>query len=208
MKAQLCCNGALVGALFGGWMILIAPAGAAQTNQVPPATSITSEVGQGGSAKPEAGQRGDANADGTAKHSLGVDDILRMVAAGVSADVIKAYIENSPIAYSLKAADIIALKEHGVPDDIAKALVKRGAELRTQVGRNLNAISNRRYNALDPDGYDYFQYYYLYPRTLAAANQRLFAPSGPYSGFSWPAAYGYWGPLPFQPLPHTFFRGP
>ena len=213
MNAQLCGSRSVASALFGAWMLLSAPAPAAQTNQIARAESSASQVSPGDSLKPDSAspQRGNGNraakAGDTQPYSLGVDDILKMARAGVSADVIKAYVENSPIAYSLKAADIIALKEQGVPDDITKALVKRGAELHLQVGRSLNAMNNRRYYNLDPESYDYFQYYYLYPRTLAAANQRLFSSSTPFFGPS-SAPYSYWGPLHFQPFPHTFFRGP
>src|SRR5262249_6702125 len=135
--------------------------------------------------------------------------ILKMVKAGVSTEVIKAYIESSPIAYRLTATEIMALKEEAVPDELTTAMLKRGAALRTQASqaKNPDAGGNRRYYALDPEGYDYFQYYYLYPRTLAAANQRLFSTGAPFSGAA-PYGYGYYGPLPFAPLPPSAFWRP
>src|SRR5437667_385631 len=50
----------------------------------------------------------------TMQYSAGIGDILKMVAAKVDAEVVKAYIKNSPIPYTLNASEIIALKEHGV----------------------------------------------------------------------------------------------
>ena len=55
---------------------------------------------------------------------------------------------------------------------------------------------------LDPEGYDYFRHYYLYPRTLASANQRLWSsyPSSVYPVYS----FGCWSPRAFRP--HSFAR--
>jgi hypothetical protein len=131
--------------------------------------------------------------------TTGVEAILKMVDAGVSKDVIKTYIESSPTAYNPSATDLIALKEHAVPDDLTTALLKRGAEIRaqvSQVGANAAARtysnSNPGYAYLDPESYDYFRYYYLYPRTLADVYQRL---SPCYPAYS----YGYCQPFPFRP---------
>ena len=130
-----------------------------------------------------------------------------MVQAGISKEVIKTYIDNSPLAYRLTAADLIALKEHGVTDDLMTALIKRGSELRAQTAK-LRAdagpqSAQRPY--LDPESYEYFSYYYLYPRTLASANQRLFSSTIPLSDYSYTF---YYRPLPFPPLPPSAFRRP
>jgi hypothetical protein len=150
-----------------------------------------------------------------AKHSPGVDDILRMMQAGVSTEVIRTYIENSPTHYSLNPDEIIGLKKQGVPDELTTAMVKRGAALTAQPNRPGKPSSlvlpyaggSRSYGGLDPESYDYFQYYYLCPRTLAAANQRLFTPYPSMQGY-WPCAYGLYGPMPFSPLPPSAFGRP
>jgi hypothetical protein len=145
----------------------------------------------------------------SANFSPGINDILKMVQAGISKEVLKSYIDNAPIAYHLTAADIIALKEHSVPDDLTMALVKRGAELRAHANptpnRNSRSPAYSSSQHFDPEGYDYFSYYYLYPRTLASANQRLYSSSALFSDFS-PYFYGYYQPLPFRPLPPGAFR--
>src|SRR6266436_1159488 len=55
--------------------------------------------------------------DLTVHYSAGLYEILKMADAKVDPEVIKAYIKNSPIAYDPSAAEIIALKEHGLPAD-------------------------------------------------------------------------------------------
>ncbi len=100
-----------------------------------------------------------------------------MLQAGISKDVLKAYIETAQVAPP-SAADLVTLKERGAPDELTLALVKRGAELTAQanqasasnatparvsgtVGLNelLAAFRSGRLNSgyLDPEGYDYFR---------------------------------------------------
>jgi hypothetical protein len=212
MSNRAACGAALIGALVSTLMLSSVDAQEAQSGGTSPSAFATNEVTRSQSAKRE---NPTAITSGAAeKHSAGIDDILRMTKAGVSTDVIIVFIENSPIAYSLNASDVIALKEHAVPDEVTKALVKRGTDLKTQVRRLLEekgtrlayALGTRRSGGFDPESYDYFQYYYLYPRTLAYANQRMFTPYGSSVGVpSW--GYGYYGPLPFRPLPPSAFRG-
>ncbi len=167
-------------------------------------------------APPQAeGANVEQQAGGTTQFPAGVEEVLKMLRVGVATNVIKAYIGSSSSAYSLSAADIIALKKLGVPDELTSAMVERGSKLKAQVSQSTNvyalppfyAVGNHTYGMLDPEGYDYFQYYYLYPRTLAYANQRLYAPFGGYYGYA-PYAYGFYGPRPFHPLPLSALRHP
>ena len=147
-----------------------------------------------------------------------IAEVLNLLDAGVSKDVIKVYIESSPVAYYPSSAEIIALKKHGLPDDLTTALLNRSAQLRAlasqaeakaappQVAGVPGTPSPTRRSPparLDTESYDYFQHYYLYPRTLAYANSRLsyydgsygfYAPyfSGPYcpAGFARPYRFG------------------
>lgn len=129
--------------------------------------------------------------------SPAVKEILTMADAGVSMEVIKAYVQYSPSACQPTDTDVIALKKHNVTDEIVTLLLKRSSQARTamlQAGNDAlaRALSARRMAAggLDPDSYDYFQHYYLQPRALASAYERL-AP------YYYPSPYGY-GP-PFGP---------
>lgn len=129
--------------------------------------------------------------------SAGVSQILKMADAGVSTEVILAYVEASPVGPQPSDKDIIALKEHKVPDDVVKLLLKRSATARDQATQSKNEallqiVESRRAVAggVDPDSYDYFRAYHLQPRATAAANQRLYSSYGPY----YPRAFNY-GPV-------------
>jgi hypothetical protein len=207
MKKQLVGYKGMVGVLLGGLLAFGAPA-------------------------QEAANGANSSSVGAAKHSTGVDEILAMMQAGVSPQVLKTYVESSPIPYNLNAADIVALKQQGVPDDLTTVILRRGAEVRGQRAegggqrsevrgqRSEEAASayqagNGRYKTLDPEGYDYFQYYYLYPRTLEAANERLFSSyrafgnatpfQYQYGGYG---IYGIYGPATFYPAPPAAFGHP
>jgi hypothetical protein len=106
--------------LAGGVLILLTPVVSPGVS-VGPATS--------GAVEPvAAAQPGVA----TIKSSAGVADILKMVDAGVSPDVVKAYVKTSPIAYNLSASEIIALKDRGVSQEIIASVIQHGGELRAQ----------------------------------------------------------------------------
>ncbi len=136
--------------------------------------------------------------------SPAVQEILRMLDAGVSKEVVKTYVQSAPASSQPSPSDMIALKEHAVPDEITVALLKRSAELaqqgqrpsQSQVGV-VSAPPDRAGNPfyLDPESYEYFQYYYLYPRTLANAYDRL-------GYYPWSYNPGYYGPVP----PYYRFR--
>jgi len=129
--------------------------------------------------------------------------------AGVSKDVLKAFVETSPVDLSPTAADLIALKQRGVPDDITTALLKRCAQIQAQQSQpNLRTgTMDFPFGPMDPESYSYFQYYYLYPRTLAYSYGRLagYCPPG-YCFGSFP------GPGPFYSYPrgavHPYAAGP
>ncbi len=217
--------------LAGIWLLAAAMAGtllfsgtraqAAQPAAASPAPAQTPEIKGSDSAqsataqaKPDRG-KGEPNAGSAIKHSIGIDEILKMARAGVSKEVIKTFIENSPIAYNPSAADIIALKDQAVPDELTTALLKRGAQLRAQAlqTHQANAVApgypngGPRYGGFDPESYDFWWYHYAYPRALGDANQRMFAPYSTFSGFPF-SSYGYYGPMPFAPLSPSAFRHP
>lgn len=137
--------------------------------------------------------------------SRGVAEIVKLADAGVSLGVIKTYAECSPIPYQPTDVDIIALKQHKVGDEIVTVLLKRGAQVRAALAQARNealarALAARRMAAggLDPESYEYFQHYYLQPRALASAYERL-AP------YYYPPAYPYGGPgamAPGAPIPN------
>ena len=133
--------------------------------------------------------------------SSGIVEILKLADAGVSTEVITTYIETSPLKLQPKEQDVIALKAHNVPDEIVKLLLRRGAQARdtaTQVRNEaiLQIVESRRAasGGMDPESHDYFRTYYLQPRAVAAANQRLY-PYRPAFGYGVPflARPAHWG---------------
>ena len=213
---------------------LSTPAQNGQTSTPSPLESAIPQSASGGSDKPATAQAGqNQNSEPRAKtptqYPASVDEILKMVQAGVSREVMKSYIETTPVAPHLSAADIVTLKEHGVPDEIMVALMKRGAELAAQakpVGASaevparvsgtisLNELaavlrsSQLNPGQLDPEGYDYFRYYYLFPRTLASANERILSsyPAFPAYGPCSPGYASQWSSRPRSFAPQ--FQGP
>lgn len=127
-------------------------------------------------------------------------DIIRMMDAGVSKEVIQVYVESSSPGL-LAPDDLIALKAHAVPDEISTALVKRSAELRSRSAAETSSASgvaipasvgSPSYGRLDPEGYDFWWYHYAYPRALSYAKERPY----PYAQYS-PAPF--YGSTPFTP---------
>ncbi len=142
------------------------------------------------------------NQTATAQPRGAVQEILRMIEAGVSKDVIKAYVESARLDFSPTATDLIALKEHAVPDDITTALLKRSGETQAQKAQPSQRgviAANSDFGPLDPESYSYFQHYYLFPRTLAFAYGQLGAyyPQGFPSYYpSVPQPFGLWSGYP------------
>lgn len=159
------------------------------------------------------------------RHSPSIDAILQMVEGGVSTNVIKSYVESSLIPFDPTPADLLALKKHGVSDEITEAIIKRGVQLREQVQQVRAAApppSLPAANAgFDPEGYDFWWYHYAYPRTLASIDQRMGSFASPYAYWdyhpfalrpSFALAYSYPPTLSFGfrgggPTPHAW-RGP
>lgn len=146
--------------------------------------------------------------------SPGVGEIMKLADAGVSTLVIRSYIETSPITYRLTEADVIGMKVHHVPDEIVTLLLRRSAGERTaraQAQQNAAAILWSAHlmasGGFDPDSYDYFQYNYLQPRTLAAGYQQFFprfSPAVAYGmgyapGWGFGSPYGFWPSRPHYP---------
>ena len=110
----------------------------------------------------------------------GVEDIIKLVAAGVDAEIVRNYVAHSKTPYTLKANDIIALKEKKVPDDVTAAMLLRGQQQkkpkRVAMPRIVQQLSTG--GELDTESYEFFQNHYLYPRALSSSYKTL-APHAP-----------------------------
>jgi hypothetical protein len=141
-----------------------------------------------------------AVAESAVTFSAGVGDVLRMVDAKVDPQVIRTFVENSTVAYNLSAAEIIALKTRGVPDDLVASMIARGAQLRAK-GATSNPSSTTT-TALPPAALvaptpqaPAYSYEYLTVPTYPAPSYNYDYPVSPpyYYDYSW-YNYGYpWG---------------
>lgn len=114
-----------------------------------------------------------------------IDEILKLAEASVSKEVMLSFVASSATFYNLSAADVIALKEKGVVDEVITALLKRDAEVKSSVAqaRGTTAAPSivRRLateGQLDPESYDFWFYHYAYPRALSES-YRMLAPYDP-----------------------------
>lgn len=131
-------------------------------------------------AKPE--KKDAPAAQPTAYPPVSIAEVLKMIDAGVSPEIIKAYVEGSPAAYNPNAADLITLKTNGVPDDVTAALMKRVAEIKSinKKTRAEQAAVERSAGPapMDPESYDFWWYNHGYPRVMASTYRQL----DPYPG--------------------------
>lgn len=109
--------------------------------------------------------------------AISAAEVLKMAQAGVSQEVIKSYVENAPVVQNPTPEEVIALKQQGVADEVTTALIKRSAETRAanaaMVSRFVGQLRSQGAGHLDPESYEYFQHYYLFPRTLSSVYDRL-----------------------------------
>src|SRR5579862_4785428 len=69
----------------------------------------------------------------------GMDDVISMQNAGVSQDVMLAYVQNADIPYNLSADEIQSLQDKGVPATVVVAMIDRGKELNSGQAANAPA---------------------------------------------------------------------
>jgi len=62
----------------------------------------------------------------------GVGEVVKLFKAGLSADLIVSYVNNSPMSFYLSAENVIYLQQQGVPDRVVQAMIQRDGELRRQ----------------------------------------------------------------------------
>jgi len=131
-----------------------------------------------------------------------------MLDAKVSKQVIQSFIESVQTPSISGAADVIALKEHGADYKLITALLRRSAEARAQPQSGRPPAANApasvgtapgvpAMSAPDPDSYEFFQNYYLYPRTLGSMNERLGYVTVPYGYYAMPVRPYRWSAQPY-----------
>jgi len=115
-------------------------------------------------------------------HALpkGIEEVVRMSEAGIAPEVLTRYIESSGTAYEPTGADLIAMKQRGVPDDVTIVMLAKSSAIRAEyeaARKKIAAPAIVRTLAtdgqLDPESYEFFWYHYAYPRALAGSYQTL-----------------------------------
>jgi hypothetical protein len=189
---------ALFGMLFTASWLAGAPAVAEHEADSPAAAAEQAVLRTNTATKVES-----ERATGTmATSSVGVAEIEQMVAAGVSKEVIQAFVENARVVRSLRPDEMISLKAHGVPDEITVALLKRPSQSRAEARANAStALPETRAGApagdgrLDPESYDFWWSHYAYPRVLSSSFQIAYPSPLGYYGWHGPFPGGVHGPF-------------
>jgi hypothetical protein len=128
-------------------------------------------------------------------YSAGLAQIVKLLDAKMDAQVILAYIQNSPVAYNPDATELIALKDHGASPDVLVALLHHGNELRQQLAQTQRSVypqpatTGYGYGNVPEGTYPAYPYGYSdvsYPTTYPVT----------YYNYGWPAVY--WPPVPFN----------
>ena len=79
----------------------------------------------------------------TAKYSLGIPDIVRLVQGGVDQQVVLAYIKSSQVPFTLTSQQVLQMHTLGVSPDIIKAIIDRGIEVRTEQAQSFREQQER-----------------------------------------------------------------
>lgn len=143
-------------------------------------------------------------------YSAGITEIIKMLDAKVDAQVILAYIQNSPIPYNPEATELIAVQEHGASTELLIALLHHGDELGLQLAQPQSAADPPL--AAPPYDYGPEAAYPAYPYSYPGSSDAPY-PATEYSYASgWPLAYlpsisiggycPYWHAPGHCPAPH------
>ena len=133
--------------------------------------------------------------------SPAVAEALRLVDGGVSEEVVKSYVESSPVGFALTADQIVALKERGVPPDVVVAMLTRNKELRTLAAQarlasnQLGSLSQRGYSPPVAPGYPAIQsaaYAPQGPDYQAPFGYNYSYPAYSYSNWTYPLSSTWW----------------
>jgi hypothetical protein len=144
-----------------------------------------------------------AGADSMANLPAPAQEVLKLTAAGVSADVVNGYIGTSTSIYGLNADQVIYLQKNGVPETVITAMFRHDAVLRGQAGAppmnpptyasqtNQAPPANPDVSAPPPEVPPDYGYSTESPGDFAYYNDLA-----PYGYWNWVAGYG-WGWEPY-----------
>ena len=119
-----------------------------------------------------------------------INDVVKMSAASVPADIIKNYISNSTARSTLRADDIIYLRDHGVASDLISAMIEHGANAPMVAMAQPGPAAAPDYSARA------YQQPVAYAAPVSASDYPVYAPYSYSYAYSYPAYYPntYWFP--------------
>jgi len=79
-----------------------------------------------------------------------VADVVQLSKAGLSENVLVAFVKNAPSSYRLSADDILKLRDAGITAPVIVAMLQHGDELRQQAMQQVAAITAAQQNAQVP----------------------------------------------------------
>jgi len=146
-----------------------------------------------------------ATSQPTLQLSYGVPQVLQLAQAKVSDGIIVSYIQNSGTIYSLKASEIVYLKQQGVSDNVLNAMLNQRGRLTgstepaTTTASSTAAGSDATYTTAAPTA-SYVQTappstVYVIPDTQTYRYNTYYYNSYPSYAY-YPYSYGYYGVYP------------
>jgi len=203
------CGGYWMAGAAGALVLAVASAQQPSTlSTTPPAAPVAPNVA---APQPVPPPPAPAPLESAPAFSNGVADVVKMLDAGVSREIVLAYAQNSPVPYRLGANEIIALKDRGVPADILTALIVRGGEVRGQsiagamppqpVNPGLAWPGGPESQPQPPAyGPQESPYPYEYPTQPAYYGEPYnYAPACSYPAYYYPSYYSYYPYYPYYP---------
>lgn len=173
-----------------GWLFALMLCASAVAAQEKAAEAVAPQRSTTAPARTEADTSASKPADPAPKpHALPkvIEEIVRMSEAGIAPEVLTRYIESSGTAYEPTGADLIAMKQRGVPDDVTIVMLAKSSAIRAEyeaARKKIAAPAIVRTLAtdghLDPESYEFFWFHHAYPRALAGSYQTLAPYTQPY----------------------------
>jgi hypothetical protein len=148
----------------------------------------------------------------TGRLSAGLDEIVKLIKAGVDESVILVFIQKSPVAYNPDADEIIQLRELGVSSSIITALLRHGEELRQRTAATEKQLAPAaRPATVDPPAptpaptvQAVTSYPASYPNVVYTAPTYYAAPAYGYGAYGYP---GYFYPRAYSCYPGAYYYG-
>jgi len=124
-------------------------------------------------------------------------EVVRMSDAGADATVLQAFVENSAVAYNLRAEEIIYLHDHGIATSVVTAMLQHGASLREQAATAQAAAASQSAPAQPEPAAPAVSNYATPPLTPAYAASPSYGYPAYYPSYAYAYPYAAYAYAPF-----------